>query len=165
MTADTHVKIIERLRELEQQFRAAGQLKPENGDTQMNTDKADKRIEAPFLCADDIVDRTDTATDEIIHEVIKNGKVLYSTVTRPLTFGFIAGFNAGLSKGGASKDDTKGSNDKGSKGKDNEPGDAPVKPPKSNAPIPASVDDAPRPDKRDVDAKPAQPEPRKRVAL
>jgi hypothetical protein len=65
--------------------------------TQTNDASADAidAIDAPFtLCADAIVERTDAKTGDLVYEVEKEGKVIYSTVTRPLAFAFLAGVNA-----------------------------------------------------------------------
>jgi hypothetical protein len=61
---------------------------------QTNDDAIDD-IAAPFtLCADAVVERTNENTGDLVYEVEKEGKVIYSTVTRPLAFAFLAGVNA-----------------------------------------------------------------------
>jgi hypothetical protein len=59
-----------------------------------NNDAVDD-IVAPFtLCAENVVERVDKDTGAIVYEVENAGKVLFSTVTRPLAFAFVAGVNA-----------------------------------------------------------------------
>lgn len=59
-----------------------------------NNDAADT-IVAPFaLNAGAIVEKVDKETGAAIYEVEKDGKVIYSTVTKPLAFAFLAGVNA-----------------------------------------------------------------------
>jgi hypothetical protein len=62
-------------------------------------------IDAPFtLCADAIVERINKETGATVYEVEKEGKVIYSTITRPLAFAFLAGVNANPAKGVPPKD-------------------------------------------------------------
>jgi hypothetical protein len=59
------------------------------------SDDADKVIEAPFrLSADDIFERTNEATDEVTYEIEQGGKVLFSTLSRPLAFVWMEGRNS-----------------------------------------------------------------------
>jgi hypothetical protein len=63
--------------------------------TTQTNDDAINDIAAPFtLCADAIVERTNEKAGDLVYEVEKEGKVIYSTVTRPLAFAFLAGVNA-----------------------------------------------------------------------
>jgi hypothetical protein len=63
--------------------------------TTQTNDDAIADIAAPFtLCADAIVERVDKETGAVAYEVEKDGKVIYSTVTKPLAFAFLAGVNA-----------------------------------------------------------------------
>jgi hypothetical protein len=69
--------------------------KPMTTQTNSANDDAVGDLVAPFtLCADAIVERTDAKTGDLVYEVEKEGKVIYSTVTRPLAFAFMAGVNA-----------------------------------------------------------------------
>jgi hypothetical protein len=59
------------------------------------TDTAIKGIEAPFqLSADDIFQRAEKETGQIVYDVIRDGRVLFSTITAPLAHAFVAGYNA-----------------------------------------------------------------------
>jgi hypothetical protein len=83
----------------EQQLKEALALRyGDKGVTPMTTptnDDAVSDIVAPFtLCADNVVERVDKDTGAIVYEVENAGKVLFSTVTRPLAFAFVAGVNA-----------------------------------------------------------------------
>jgi hypothetical protein len=74
-------------------------------------DDAANTIEAPLLCADAIIERTNEATKELTYEVEKDGKVIFSTLSRPLAFAFMAGFNALPKAAKPEKDDAKPKSD------------------------------------------------------
>ncbi len=69
---------------------------PNGGDaTESAGDTAVQDIEAPFqLSADDIVEAVEQDRKTIIHNVIRDEKVLFSTVSRPLADAFVFGWNA-----------------------------------------------------------------------
>jgi hypothetical protein len=129
-----------------------------------NEPEATKVIEARFvLSADNIVETTDAATGDVIHEVVKDEKVLFSTVTRPLAFAWLSGHNAAVvkhAKGAGAKDVAKGEDGKGK-----EPGGSPIKPPKSGAVIPASVEHSVKSDKDKPASVPPAPPQRTRALL
>jgi hypothetical protein len=128
----------------------AGRYNANKGEKPMTTpmnDDAISDIEAPFtLNADAIVERVDKETGATVYEVEKAGKVIYSTITRPLAFAFLAGVNANPGKAAkAAAPKTEG--DDGPKA----------------APETASIeDDAPKPSGAQPAAKDA---PRKRSVL
>jgi hypothetical protein len=83
---------------LDQRFGNKG-AKSMNTPTNSTNDDALDVIDAPFtLDADAIVERVDKDTGATVYEVEEEGKVIYSTITRPLAFAFLAGVNANPAK-------------------------------------------------------------------
>lgn len=65
-------------------------------------------IEAPFtLSADNVVDRIDNETGATIHEIVNDEKVLFSTLSKPLAFAFVTGWNSKPIPGSLSGDSAK----------------------------------------------------------
>jgi hypothetical protein len=75
----------------------------QQGKNAMTTNVADSTIDAPFeeaedtplvLTADNIITRTEKDGETLAYEVEHNGELLFSTVSRPLAFAWIGGFNS-----------------------------------------------------------------------
>jgi hypothetical protein len=73
----------------------------------MQTNNAETTIEKPFkeaedaplvLTADNIISRTEKDGETVAYEVVNDGKLLFSTVSRPLAQSFLIGWNAGQGK-------------------------------------------------------------------
>jgi hypothetical protein len=142
--------------------------------TTKTNDDATADIAAPILCADAIVERFNEDTKETVYEVEKAGKVIYSTLSRPLAFAFIAGVNtnqtdkSATSKSGDGSVSAKGAKSGGDDGdsqsgegvnRRNTPGSKSGGSGEPSKPTPASLDSA-KPERSPVEAG-----PRKRVAL
>jgi hypothetical protein len=91
--------------------------------TIMNPNNAETAIEQPFaeaedapivLTADNIISRTETDGETLAYEVVHDGELLFSTVSRPLAFAFVAGWNGKAGHGGAkpSRDNSEKSEEK-----------------------------------------------------
>ena len=89
--------------------------------TAVDTNNAETTIKQPFeeaedlplvLTADDIITRTEKDGETIAYEVVNDGKLLFSTVSRPLAQSFLIGWNAGQGKSAAKSASADASADK-----------------------------------------------------
>jgi hypothetical protein len=117
---------------------------------------------APALTADNIIERTENDGATLIYEVEAGGKVLFSTLTRPLAFAFVAGHNAGMSGKGKPAKPVKPA-----KEGDAKPDTAPaVDPADVDASADTSADaSASKSDDKAADKPASQPQGRKRSAM
>jgi hypothetical protein len=75
----------------------------QQGKNNMNPNNAETTIEEPFkeaedtpvvVTADNIISRTEKDGETVAYEVVRDGELLFSTVSRPLAFAWIGGFNS-----------------------------------------------------------------------
>jgi hypothetical protein len=95
----------------------------QQGKNNMNPNNAETAIEKPFeevedapvvLTADNIISRTEKDGETVAYEVMHDGELLFSTVSRPLAFSFVAGWNGKAGHGAAkpSRDNSEKSEEK-----------------------------------------------------